>query len=217
MLKTVCLSALSLMTTFLTYCNVSNGFSANSFGNQNKEIAIIDSVELTTLVRQVYKWHMNNLLDEFPYKYEKQAKNIIIGIDWEAYNKNMDVFKSTKFFTDQFLSCHKNIALNIDSSIKKADIKWRNMNDGIPLWDLDADSWCGCQAYPDNYWETLTLYDLKIENNSASFYWKWESPSVEPHKYKMTAKKIGNKWKIDSMEGFDYYRSVAHYNDLMRE
>jgi hypothetical protein len=33
----------------------------------------------------------------------------------------------------------------------------------------------------------------------------------------MTAKKLDNNWKIESIEGFDYYGSVEHYDKLMKE
>lgn len=177
-----------------------------------------DSVELTNLVRQVYKWHMTNSFIDFPYKYEKPADTIFVGIDWEIYNKNAEALKNTIFFTEDFLLSHKTIALNIDSSMKRADIKWRNINDGIPLWDTEADDWCGCQDFPDNYWQLITLDSLQIVNNSASFYWTWDKgPSDYTFHYKMTAKKIGDIWKINSMEGFKYYGSVESYDKMINE
>jgi hypothetical protein len=33
----------------------------------------------------------------------------------------------------------------------------------------------------------------------------------------MTAKKIGNSWKINSMEGFKYYGSVDSYDKMMNQ
>jgi hypothetical protein len=202
---------------FLTFCKGSNN-SNRLESQQTKNQLTNDSIELTALVRQVYKWHMTDRLIDFPYKYEKSSENIFTGIDWDAYDQNIEIFKKTNFFTDQFLSYHKTIALNLDSSIKKADIKWRDMNDGIPIWDTDADNWCGCQDYPDNYWEILTLSDIKIVNDSASFYWTWDkSPNFAPHKYKITALRKGDQWRINSLEGFNNFGTVEHYDRLMKE
>jgi hypothetical protein len=202
------------ITTLLTSCiGFNNGANEQVKNNNNK-----DSIELTTLVRQVYKWHMTKKLNDFPYKYAKPNDTIFVGIDWEAYSKNIEVFKKTNFFTNDFLSYHKTIASNIDSSMKKADLKWRNINDGIPLWNTDADDWCGCQDYPDNYWDILTLDSLQIENNFASFNWTWDKkPTSYPHNYKMTAKKIGGNWMINSIEGFKYYGNVAYYDKIMEK
>lgn len=177
-----------------------------------------DSIELTALIRQVYEWHMTKRLNDFPFKYEEPGDTLFIGIDWEKYNNNIEVFKQTNFFSLDFLDKHKKIALTLDTSIKKADKEWRNINDGIPLWDTNADDWCGCQDYPDNYWEKQTIHDLNISNDFASFSWTWDDlDKSNSFKYKMTAKKENNKWKINSMEGFDYYYSVEHYDKMMNK
>ncbi|MFT6967039.1 MAG: hypothetical protein ACJAT1_002265 [Marivirga sp.] len=41
--------------------------------------------------------------------------------------------------------------------MRKADVKWRNIHDEIPIWSSDTDVWCGCQDYPDEYWNLLTI------------------------------------------------------------
>ncbi len=214
MIKNYLLMALAIAILILVSCN--GGKSTNK--ENTSELANKDSIEITTLVRQVYKWHMTENLNDFPYEYEKPGDTIFVGIDWYEYNRNIEKFKKTNYFTDDFLASHKVIATNIDSSMKKADIKWRNINDGIPLWDTDADDWCGCQDFPDNYWEIITLDSLKVLNNFASFNWTWDKePSDYPHHYKMTAKKIGDNWKINSLEGFKYYGSVKFYDKLMND
>ncbi|MBK7133670.1 MAG: hypothetical protein IPH69_12865 [Bacteroidales bacterium] len=217
MIKTIYLTVLFSIMAFLTTCNGSNN-SNRLESQQTKNQLANDSIQLTALVRQVYKWHMTTRLNDFPYKYEKPSENIFTGIDWESYDHNIEIFKKTNFFTDQFLSYHKTLALNIDSSINKADIKWRDMNEGIPIWDTNADDWCGCQDYPDNYWEILTLTEIKIANDTASFYWTWnKSPDFAPHKYKMTALRKADQWRINSLEGFNYYGSVEYYDGIMKE
>lgn len=214
MIKTNFLLMITSVIVLLTSCNGIN----NPKNKKNADEIAKDSIELTKLVRQVYKWHMTEQLSDFPYKYVRPADTIFVGIDWEAYNKNIENFKKTRFFTDDFLLFHKTIALNLDSSIKKADIKWRNINDGIPLWDTNSDDWCSCQDYPDKYWDLLTLDSIRIEKNIASFNWTWGKGSLEDtHPYKMTAKKIGEGWKINSMEGFKYYGNVAFYDKIMNK
>lgn len=177
-----------------------------------------DSIELTDLVRKVYEWHMTVRLNDFPYKYEEPGDTLFVGIDWDKYNNTSQVLKQTDFFSQEFLDNHKKIALTVDSSIKKADKEWRNIKDGIPIWDTDADDWCGCQDYADNYWEKLTLYDITISNDVASFYWAWNDQRISgTFAYKMTAKKENNKWRISSMQGFDYKYTVEHYDKFMND
>ncbi|MBK0403151.1 hypothetical protein I5M27_09155 [Adhaeribacter sp. BT258] len=179
-----------------------------------------ESMELTSLVREVYEWHAAKRIGDFPYKFRKQNDSIFTGLDWEKYNKNIEEFRKTGFFTDKFLFNHKAIAITIDSSIRKSDITWRNIRDGIPIWDTGADDWCVCQDYPDNsdnYWELITIDSLNIKNSTASFYWTWDKePSPEQHKVRVTAVKSGDKWRINSLEGFKYFGSVADYDKVMK-
>ena len=210
------------LVIFFSIISILTSCSGKSDKNSipTEDIAIVksnnDSIEITSLVRQVYEWHMAKRLIDFPYKYIHPGDTLFSGIDWEKYNNNIEIFKQTNFFTLAFLDRHKEIASTLDSSIKKADIEWRNINYGIPLWETNADDWCGCQDYPDNYWEKLTIHDLEIKSDIASFYWTWdEQVKADSFKYKMTAKKDDNEWKINSMEGFEYYYSVADYNNMM--
>lgn len=207
------------ITLLVALVLMTNCFGSNKNNtNQIDETVNVDSLAITKLVQQVYEWHINNLINDFPLKYNSPSDTIFIGIDWEKFNQNIETLKKKDFFTDDFFTSYKNIALTIDSSIKKADIKWRNINDGIPLWDTDADNWCGCQDYPDNYWQLLNLDSLKIENDCASFKWTWDKIHNEAsHYYMMTAKKVGVQWKISSIEGFKYFGSVEDYDKMMRE
>lgn len=219
MKKTNSLILLTLTLVLLTSCNSTNN-RVNNQSNKDNSNTIIDkdSVELTTLVRKVYSWHITQHITDFPYKYEKPGDTIFIGIDWDAYDKYIETLKKTNNFTDDFIIFHKIIASNLDSSIKKADIKWRNINYGIPLWNTGADDWCGCQDYPDNYWDSLTLDSIQIVKDFAKFNWTWDKgPSDYPHQYKITAKKIGDSWKINSLEGFKYYGNVDYYDKIMKE
>lgn len=179
--------------------------------NQSK----IDSVELINLVRQVYNWHMNNEIEDFPYEYEDGQDSIFIGIDWDKYRNNTEVFKKTNFFSIEFLNKHKEIAKNIDASIRKADLKWRNSNDGISLWETGADNWCGCQDYPDNYWKILTIDSLVIKKDNADFVWTWDKELS--HTYRVKAKKENGKWKINSLNGFKYFYTTQEYDKMMKE
>ncbi len=53
---------------------------------------------------------MTNHLNDSPYKYDNPSDNIFTGIDWDSYEKNIEIFKKTNFFTDQFLAYYKTIA-----------------------------------------------------------------------------------------------------------
>jgi hypothetical protein len=202
---------------FLTNCN--NSVSLKPGEKEDKQtISKTDSAELTTLVRNIYKWHMSKRSNDFPYKFSKPADSIFSGIDWYAYDRNIEDVNKTNFFSKEFITKHRKIALSIDSSMKQADIEWRNINDGIPIWDTDADDWCGCQDYPDNYWKTITLHEFSLRQDTLTFYWTWGNENgIQANKYELKANKENGTWKISYMEGFKYYGKVADYNKTMKK
>lgn len=175
----------------------------------------VDSTELTNLIRNVYNWHENNELEDFPYEYQEGQDSIFIGIDWDKYRNNIEIFEKTNFFSVEFLNKHNQIAKSIDSSIRKADLKWRNRNDGISLWETGANDWCGCQDYPDNYWKTLTIDSLVLNKHIADFVWTWDKQMS--HTYRVKAKKENGKWKINSLNGFKYFYTTQEYDKMMKD
>ena len=217
MQKIVYISSFSLLLTVVFGCVGQNNEKSQEGSRPKSEDEFSarksDSIELTNLIRQVYNWHMNHPIDDFPYLYEGQQDSIFTGIDWNKYQKNMDLFKQTGFFSQVFLQQHKAIAMSIDSSIRKADISWRNINDGIPIWVTGADDWCNCQDYPEEYWKFMTLNDLTITNNLASFRWEWNQEYNIS--YKVTAIKEAGKWKIHTLEGFRNDYTVEYFDEIM--
>jgi len=201
-------------TTFL-FISCGGSIISKIADNVDKQSKNADSIELTTLVRNVYEWHETKFRrNGYPYKLNTPTDSIFIGIDWDAYEKDMDVFKKTDFFSKNFFETHKAIGLSIDSSIKQSSVKWRNINDGIPIWDTDADDWCGCQDYPENYWKTLTLSNFIYDNGIVTFFWTWENKNEK--QYKMKAIKEDGKWRISYIEGFTFYGTATYYNTMIQ-
>ena len=203
-----------LTSIFLFSCNKKSEKKLIVKENVSANQKNIDSIELTKLTRQVYEWHNMKPTDDFPYEYNEKGDSIFIGVDWEKYQNNIKLFKQTNYFSNAFLKRHNQIAKTLDISIKKADIAWRNINDGIPLWETGADNWCGCQDYNDEYWKTIVIDSLIINNNNAKFNWSLDKFSS--HNYKITAKKENGKWKINKLDGFKYFYSVEEYDKMMK-
>lgn len=201
-------------TTLLMSCK-----SSGSLKLADKEIKKndnSDSIELTTLVRNIYEWHETKYRrNGFPFKFKAPNDSIFTGVDWDVYAKEMEVFKTTNFFSKDFFTTHRTLALSVDSSIKEATIEWRNMNDGIPLWDTGADDWCDCQDYPNEYWKIITLNNFIYINDTVSFYWTWGQKNEM--QYEMKAIKEDEKWRISYIQGFKFYVTVADYNKTMNK
>lgn len=204
-----------LISTIIVLTSCIKSGSSNIADNSNTQIANSDSIELTTLVRNVYEWHETKYRrNGYPFKFKNPNDSIFIGVDWDKYEKEMDVFRNTNFFSKDFFITHKTIGLSIDSSIKQTDIEWRNVNDGISIWDTDADDWCGCQDYPDNYWKKITLNNISKDNGVVTFYWTWNNKSEK--QYQMNARKEEGTWKINFIQGFSSYRTVADYKTIIK-
>ncbi|WP_157491225.1 hypothetical protein [Flammeovirga sp. SJP92] len=189
------------------------------YSNQNKEASLpgMDTTGLKNLIQQIYKWHINNEFNDFPYKYDSENSNIVTGIDWNQYNENIKTLEATNFFSQSFMNLHQSIASNIDISMKAADQKWRTIEGVFLLWDPEVDIWCGCQDSPENYWKLLSLQNLTSNNAEVIVEWTWnQSEDVYPFKYKVKAEFIDNQWKVNWIEGFEYFHSVEEYKKMMK-
>lgn len=177
---------------------------------------VTDSTLLSELIQKAYTWHYKNEIKDFPYKYNLPNDSIFTGIDWDLYNQNIKEFKKTDLFSAEFFKNHKRIATNLDKSIKKSGIQWRNSNGEIPIWNSEVDDWCNCQDYSDNFWNHAGAFAIKIHNDVAEFEASW--PPIEKNDtviYKMKANKEDGKWKISYLEGFKNYGDVKHYDKIM--
>ncbi len=190
------LFALIITGLFLT------GFSpADSFDLKNDKNFYFktDKQEIESVIRKAYQWiEANNNSDFDPVTNKKGDK--YTGLDLTAHKKRMESLRKTNFFSQQFLDNYNKIALKIDSNLKNKKIEW--FAGEIPPFGNDANPWCNCQDSPDEYWKTLTINDLKIKNNKASFYWTWSWKG--DFKYKATVVKENGVWKIDYLEGFNF-------------
>lgn len=192
---------------FFISCNSSNG--TKLVDKKDEHISNSDSIELTNLVRKAYKWHETKFRrNGFPFKFNSPNDTIFTGVDLHEYSNDMKVFKSTNFFSKDFFKTHGQIAQSIDSSIKQTSIEWRNINDGISLWDTDSDDWCNCQDYPDNYWESMTLNNFSFSKDNLTFYWTWGSKNEK--QYEIKARKEDGIWKISYLQGFTNYQSLVN-------
>lgn len=177
-------------------------------GSIDPKKQMTDSLQLTLLVQNMFEWHETYRLNDFPYKYDN-SDTIFVGIDWHAYNQLEKRFDSTQFFSNHFLQTHRSIATEIDSSIKQSSIEWRNILDGIPYWETGADNWCACQDYPDEYWKLISLHNIQIEGDSASFQWTWNTDERDyPHHQAITAVLVNDQWRISSIQGITYLKGL---------
>lgn len=172
----------------------------HSDSTNNVSLSSTDSTELLALVKNVYKWQLTqHKTNGFPFKITMAKDTLITGIDWDVYRSEMQALRMTGYFSEKFFSAHQSIARSIDSSIQQTDKKWRK-NDGISIWETNADDWCNCQDYPDDYWKSIILNHFTPTKEMITFYWTWNNNNDK--QYEMGAVKENSTWKISYIEGF---------------
>lgn len=157
-----------------------------------------DKQQLENLIRKTYEWvetkNSNNDFDGI--KNKKGDKYIALNLN--SHKKRLEEFKKTNFFAQQFIDNYNKIALKIDADLKNKKMEW--FIDDMPPFGGDSNSWCNCQDNPEQYWKTMKIKNLKIDNNKASFKWTWSWEG----EYSVKAVKENGVWKIAYLEGFDY-------------
>lgn len=157
-----------------------------------------DSGELTMFIRDVYKWkEMKSSTYDF-YPISDNHDSMYIGIDWNQQAKRQNELKATGYFSKEFLDNYRNIAQTIDNKLKHGSYSWPVGE--LPPFGNDANPWCNCQDYPDDYWKMITVSKIETINGDASFVWTFNNKRF----YKVVATKIDGSWKIKYLDGFDY-------------
>lgn len=191
----------STFILFLTNCKQTEKKNQVMKSNQSFDSTQteIDTVGLTSFIRNVYKWHetKSSQIDFEPTTGQEQD-SLYIGIDWDKHKKRLHELEATNFFSKDFLDNYNKIAETIDKELKTEAGKW--FVGELSPYGNDANPWCDCQDNPNNYWTTLKLLKVQKENNDIKFSWSWDD---NPH-YTIIATKINNSWKIKYLQGFDY-------------
>jgi hypothetical protein len=181
--------------------NDSTAFDTDAVNSNNLK----DSIELTELVRELYKWHETTRMKNngfIPIK-SNPSDTTYSGLDMNANTKAIQELKETFLFSDDFLHDYRAIATRMDKELKDGSSIW--LDGDMPPFNDDVDEWCNCQDSPvDKYWSIIQLTNLKISMDEATFNWTWGDDFL----YKTKARKVNGKWKISYLEGFD----MSYYN-----
>ncbi|WP_428231698.1 hypothetical protein [Flavobacterium sp.] len=170
--------------------------------NTNSLIYIAsDKQQLETLLRKTYEWiETKSLKIDFDVVKNKKGDKYI-GLNLKAHNKRVEELKKTNFFAKEFLDNYNKIGLKIGDNLKTKKIEY--LVGDLPPYGNDTNMWCDCQDSPEEYWKTMKISIVKIENNKANLNWTW-TEWKDKSKYNVKAIKENGIWKIACLEGFDY-------------
>jgi hypothetical protein len=193
---------LSVVILFMECTGIQVPEKKDTINKQNNRMVAkpTDSLELTMLIRKLYKWHETTKMKYNGFNALKQSPSdtLYTSIDLEENKKAIEELKESGFFTDSFLNDYRNIAIRMDKELKDGSSLWPDGE--LSTFGDDSDPWCNCQDFPvDKYWEIIKLTDIHINNNTAKFSWTWGGDFY----YNVKALKEEGNWKISYLQGFD--------------
>jgi hypothetical protein len=156
-----------------------------------------DSIDLTSLIIKLLRWHETDNFHDFDVTISKQTDSTYSEIDWNAHKKRLEELKKTNLFNKDFIENYHGIALYIDEELRQNTIKYY-IGETSP-YDKGFNEWCNCQDYPDKWEDNLKIFIINQCQDSIVFQWAWN----EDDKYLVKAKKGDIEWKISYLEGFD--------------
>ena len=174
-----------------------------------------DSLKILTLTRQLYQWE-DTLRCAFFSNIGKVTDNqkTITEVDWEQFNKNVEILLKSGFFSYNFISSYKQVVEKIEHKLKNNLYEYKWFSDDPPPYWSGANIWCYCQDTPfDEYWNYIEISNIKISENTVSLNWnwgkgvEWEWLQGDKKGYLIKVEKVNGEWKILYIDGFD----TRHY------
>ena len=181
--------------------NVSKTLEQNkpNLTKQNQLSSTNDTAELEKLTTELYKWYETKSSEvDFEALQKEETDTIYTRIDLVRHKQRLNELKETNFFADQFIQNYNKIALTLDEKMMNKSLIYYVGE--LPPYGNDANPWCNCQDNPENYWEKISLKNVVINNNTATYNWTWG----DNFEYKVKAIKENGIWKISYLQGFDF-------------
>ena len=165
------------------------------------------SITIVKLIKTFYNWVDENYL-KYPgtISFEvKRRDSSYIGIDQKAHKQRMSELKSSNFFSSEFLTNYDEIARTIDIRLKTGSLIYR-VGD-MPPYGNDVVEWCDCQDWYEPFSESIKIYKMYINVDTADVFWSWKNNRFDPEmSYNIKLIRKFNQWKISYLQGFDIKR-----------
>jgi len=188
---------------------------------QNKKSnSSIDKEEIRLLIRNVLIWDESKKAPDLTPVIIDNKDSLCIGFDDEKVKANLEILKSTGYFSAEFIDNYYHILLTLETEMKnKQFAPWSTGE--LPPFNFanDVDPWCDCQDVPydkPDAYNLVEVHVVSINKQEGELYWTWgqlkpdTDPSWKEFRYKFKVKKEDNKWKISYLEGFDFKQSVKY-------
>lgn len=185
--------------------------------------SVADKKEIQLLVRNVLLWAESGKAPNLTPVITDSKDRVCIGFDDEGIKTNCDVFRSTNYFSSEFIDNYALIFQTLEKELKDKKFDPWSANDLPPFnFANDVDPWSNSQDVPydkPNAYGLVDVHIISLNNQEGELYWTWgglphgTDPSWKDIKYKFKVRKENNKWKISYMQGFDFAESVKYVKD----
>ena len=166
-----------------------------------------DSLQILSLVRNLYKWQDSVRLGSFfNIGIKDSSQQYYSGINWSIHRNREKDLKTSGFFSNDFIANYKKTLELIDSKVKSGAYRYPWEVGMLPPFGSGGNEWCHCQDSPtDDYWKRIEINNIRINQNTVSLTWDWGSESSwsKDFDYPFEVIKVGDSWKIYSLDGFD--------------
>ncbi|QQS95477.1 hypothetical protein [Sphingobacterium spiritivorum] len=204
-MKLIAQTLIPLLAVSMMSCNEQSGKAITQTVQTDSAKPV---TELESLTKELYKWvEANDANADFSPLPEQETDSLYVGLDKEAHKKRISALKDTHFFAEEFLENYNRLGLTIDEKLRNNTFTWYIGE--LPPFGNGANPWCNCQDSPDNYWKRISLQDVVVDGNTATYNWTWG----EGFQYKMKAVKENDIWKISYMQGFDFEAFFSEQNN----
>jgi hypothetical protein len=177
-----------------------------------------DKEEIQLLIRNVLAWgESKKSFDLIPVLTDSKD-SLCTGFDLEKVKTNLEILRSTGYFSAEFIDNYDQILLTLDKEMKnKKFTAWSTGE--LPPFNFanDVDPWSDCQDVPYDTPDAYSLIEAHVINlnkEQGILYWTWGQlpadvdTSWKKFSYKFKVKKEDGNWKISYLEGFDFTESV---------
>lgn len=191
-------------------------FGCNQAGNKTPAVAKTsvsasaeDKEQIRQLIRQALTWaHTDNSIAVLPVVVKD---SVYTGVDLGRHQQGLVNLRQTDLFSAEFIENYNQIIKTLDRNIQNGTYEKWIVGDG-PTFSFasEADPWTMCQDVP---YDTPNPYEhveiSVVDLGKGEMRWQWGSLPLEADSdwknfaYFRVVKENG-KWKIDSMEGFDF-------------
>ena len=157
-----------------------------------------DSVEVLSVLKNVYRWHANN---QSPVDFMVTVQDSVqTGLNDDSFRLSFRVIRQTNYFSASFLDNYKKIADSVNTRLTRANPKYLNE---INFSFQDADPWTHFQDEAPAFWDSLIISDYRSTADSASLKWKIKEKDWSSESYAVRFLKENGQWKVAYLEGFD--------------